>query len=240
LHGYSWLIWEMTISDPSVSSLKRDALLDIHARLLAAFGPQEWWPGETPFEVMVGAILTQNTNWGNVERAIRNLKVAGLMDPDALAACSPTRLAELIRPSGYFNVKARRLTDFLAWLCPKLSGGVVESLRGIRTPQLRQELLSVRGIGCETADSMLLYALGRRVFVVDAYTRRFLSRHGLIAPKASYEDIRAAFEDGLPRSRKLYNEYHALVVCLGKEFCRPKPRCAACPLKARKDAPALD
>ena len=229
----------MTISDRSVSSLKRDALLDIHDRLLTAFGPQNWWPGEGAFEVMVGAILTQNTNWGNVERAIENLDAAGMMDPDALAACDSARLAELIRPSGYFNVKARRLTDFLAWLRPKLSGGVIESLRSIRTPRLRQELLSVRGIGCETADSILLYALERRVFVVDAYTRRFLSRHGLIHPKASYEQIRVAFENGLPRSRKLYNEYHALIVRLGKEFCRPKPRCASCPLKARKDAPTI-
>ena len=201
--------------------------------LYDAFGPQHWWPGETPFEVMVGAVLTQNTNWGNVERAIAQLKTAGLLHPRGLARCPRRRLARLIRSSGYFNVKARRLHELVAWLAPRLdeNNDVVASLRPMRTPNLRTALLEISGVGPETADSILLYALNRRVFVVDAYTRRFLSRHGLIAPRAGYEEIRALFEKNLPRSRKLYNEYHALIVRLGNEICRPKPRCDACPLR---------
>ena len=203
----------------------------IYERLYDAYGPQHWWPGQTPFEVMVGAILTQNTNWGNVERAIANLKDADLMDPRRLAECRTSRLARLIRPSGYFNIKAKRLREFLTWLRSRIGDDGLESLRRVRTPRLRRELIAVRGIGPETADSILLYALGRRVFVVDAYTRRFLTRHGMISAKASYEDIRALFEENLPKSVRLYNEYHALIVRLGKEICRPKPRCADCPLR---------
>jgi len=203
----------------------------IHDRLLNAFGPQHWWPGETPFEVMVGAVLTQNTNWGNVERAISNLKSAGMLQPQRLAACPLPMLAAMIRPSGYFNVKARRLRAFLEWLISRTRDGNPERLRGVPTKRLRPELLSVNGIGPETADSILLYALGRRTFVVDAYTRRVLSRHGLIAPEAGYEEIRALFESNLPRSTKMYNEYHALLVRVGKEFCRPTPRCETCPLR---------
>ena len=210
----------------------RKALIQkIYHRLGDAFGPQHWWPGETPFEVMVGAILTQNTNWANVERAITNLKTAGLMKPHSLAACPTRRLASLIRPAGYFNIKARRLRDFLTWLLSRTRDGSLESLRRLRTPQLRKELLAVRGIGPETADSILLYALGRRVFVVDAYTRRFLSRHRLIEPNASYGEIQELFERNLPKSVRLYNEFHALIVRLGKEICHPRPLCAQCPLR---------
>ena len=203
----------------------------IYRRLLRAFGPQHWWPGETPFEMMVGAVLTQNTNWQNVERAIANLKGAGLLEGRKLARVPTARLARLIKPSGYFNVKARRLRAFLDWYMRRTGDGCVQHLRGARTPQLRAELLAVNGIGPETADSILLYGLGRKVFVVDAYTRRFLTRHALVEPGASYENIRSMFENRLPKSLKVYNEYHALIVRLGKEICRPKPLCDTCPLR---------
>jgi len=196
--------------------------------------------------MMVGAILTQNTNWGNVERAIANLKSAGALDPRRLAELPPARLAALIRPSGYFRVKAKRLREFALWLRRKSAGetpSVLSSVscassrqnnplfRGTRTERLRRELLGIHGVGPETADSILLYAFRRRKFVVDAYTRRFLARHGLIAPGASYPEIQSLFEWNLPPSRRLYNEYHALIVRLGKEFCRTNPRCDRCPLK---------
>ena len=219
--------------------MKRKILSQVYDRLFRAFGPQHWWPGETPFEVMVGAILTQNTNWRNAARAIANLKEAGLMEPPALSQAPQARLAKLIRPSRYFNVKARRLLDFLDWLVARTGDGNLESLRPIKTPVLRKELLNLRGIGPETADSILLYALGRRVFVVDAYTRRFLSRHQLIEAKATYEEIRRLLENSLPKSVKRYNEYHALVVKLGKDICRPKPRCEICPLRPFLGAPVL-
>ena len=217
----------------------RRTLLGIYGSLHRAFGPQHWWPGETPFEVMVGAVLTQNTNWGNVERAISNLKAAGLMSPQRLATCPEERLAELIRPSGYFNVKSRRLREFLRWLTTRIEGGGIAALRRVSTARLREELLAVHGIGQETADSILLYALGRRKFVVDAYTRRMMSRHGLIEPTASYEHIQRLFEESLPASVPLYNEYHALIVRLGKAICRPKPLCERCPLRKRLGAPRL-
>jgi len=211
--------------------------------LHSEFGPQHWWPGDTAFEMMVGAILTQNTNWGNVERAIANLKAAGLLDPrrpalslaEGLAELPQPRLAELIRPSGCFRVKAKRLREFALWLKRQADGRQTASdsfaaLRGRPTEPLRRELLGIHGIGPETADSILLYALRRRKFVVDAYTRRFLARHGLIAPRAAYAEIQSLFERNLPPSQRLYNEYHALIVRLGKEFCRAKPRCDRCPL----------
>jgi len=216
-----------------------NTLPTIYRCLYEAFGPQHWWPAETPFAVMIGAILTQNTNWGNVERALANLEAAGLMCPEKLAACRKERLAQLIRPSGYFNIKAERLRDFLSWLVPKLTGEVVASLRHMRTPRLRRELLGIRGIGPETADSILIYALGRKVFVVDTYTRRFLERHGLIKRGAGYDEIRLMFQQALPRSRRLYNEYHALIVRLGKEICRPRPRCDQCPLRPLLSGPRL-
>ena len=211
----------------------------IYRRLYGAFGPQHWWPGETPFEVMVGAVLTQNTNWLNVERAIAKLKAAGLMTPAKLTGCPESLLARLIRPAGYFNVKARRLRHFMQWLEARTGDGSVAAFRGISTSRLRQELLGVHGVGPETADSILLYALRRKVFVVDAYTRRFLSRHGLIAPDASYDEVRRMFEERLPRSTRLYNEYHALIVRLGKEVCRPQPRCDVCPLRSLLGRPRL-
>lgn len=220
--------------------MKKDLCAQIYACLLREFGPQGWWPAATPFEVMLGAVLTQNTNWQNVERAIANLKSARALAPAALARIGQRRLARLIRPSGYFNVKARRLRAFLTWYMARTSDGRVARLRGLRTAALRAELLAIHGVGPETADSMLLYALGRRVFVVDAYTRRFLRRHGLITPDASYDEVRRMFEACLPQSVKRYNELHALIVRLGKDVCRPRqPHCDTCPLRRLLGTPRL-
>ncbi len=198
--------------------------------MLGALGPQAWWPGRTRFEVIVGAILTQNTSWGNVARAIGNLRTARALTPQALAVIPQARLAQLIRSSGYYNVKAGRVKRFLRFL----RNGYGLDLRRMfaRPPStLRKELLEVPGIGPETADSILLYAGGVPIFVVDAYTRRILSRHGLIAPHATYDEMQALFMSALPPNAPLYNEYHALLVAVGKEYCRPAPRCAGCPLR---------
>ncbi len=202
---------------------------DLFTRLHALFGPQHWWPGDGPFEVMVGAILTQNTNWGNVERAIGNLKDARALTPEAIDGMDDSRLAELIRPAGYFNVKAARLKSFVRFYVGRYRGRV-SAMRRRGTATLRQELLGVKGIGPETADSILLYALGRPVFVIDAYTRRVLSRHGIMDASEPYERFQGLFHSSLPRDARLFNEYHALLVRLGKEFCRPRPRCDGCPL----------
>jgi len=199
----------------------------VFERLLTAYGPQYWWPGDTPFEVMVGAVLTQNTAWGNVEKAIANLQANEALDAEVIAACPPDRLAEWIRPSGYFNIKARRLQNVCRW---SLEQGGVEALRKWRTEELRHGLLSVNGVGPETADDMLLYAFERPVFVIDAYTRRLFSRLGLLDGKLGYEALRRHFETGLPAEVALFNEYHALIVRHAKEVCRKRPLCAACPL----------
>jgi len=200
----------------------------------AANGPQGWWPGDGALEVCVGAILTQNTNWANVERAIGNLKAAGLLDEPALRALPPARLARLIRPAGYFNVKARRLRAFLA---AAEARGVVERLLSTPVRLLRTALLAIDGIGPETADSIVLYAAGKPTFVVDAYTRRIGLRHGFVRPGEDYETIRARFESHLPRRVGLWQDYHAQLVCVGKRWCRPRPGCAGCPL-ARFGRPA--
>jgi len=204
-------------------------LQELFRKMLDAFGAQGWWPGETPFEVALGAILTQNTNWSNVARVIQGLKEAGLLNPGALKALAEGELARLIRPAGYFNVKARRLKSFLAFL--EEFQDSMELLAAADLETLRPALLKVKGIGPETADSILLYALDQPTFVVDAYTFRILSRHGLLAEPCTYEDLRQLFMDHLPSEVGLYQEYHALLVRLGKEFCRPQPRCSACPLE---------
>ena len=205
-------------------------LLRIYHRLYQAFGPQHWWPGDTPLEVAVGAVLTQNTAWANVEKAIAVLKSRHLLSLDKLVRLSPRRLAPLIRSAGFHNIKAQRLAALLAWL--KAQGGFA-ALNRTPTPDLRPRLLACHGVGPETADSILLYALNRPVFVIDAYTRRILSRYGLIAGDEPYETLRRMFETSLPRSPKLYNEYHALLVRLAKVNCRPRPLCDSCPLSRK-------
>ena len=209
---------------------KRMQLMEIHSRLYRHFGPQGWWPGKTPFEIAVGAILTQNTNWSNVEKAVANLKKEKVLSPRKLFSLSERRLATLIRPSGYFNVKAKRLRSFLSLLCGKHSGSL-KRLFHLPLEELREELLSVNGIGEETADSIILYAAEKPTFVVDAYTRRILSRHGLCKPGASYSEIKHFFESKLKPDVEFFNEFHALLVRLGKTLCRPRnPLCTECPL----------
>ena len=210
--------------------MTRERLTEIYQLLFDAFGPQHWWPGETPFEVVTGAILTQNTSWANVEKAITNLKSAEYLSPEGLYYIDLPQLAELIRPAGYYNIKAARLKNFVNWLFED-HDGELENLQGVDTDRLRRELLAIKGIGRETADSILLYALGRPIFVVDAYTARIAVRHGLTEPDADYEQLRELFESNLPQDVQLFNEYHALLVRLGKYFCKPKARCSDCPLE---------
>lgn len=205
----------------------RKKLTAIFTRLLDSYGSQHWWPGQTAFEVMVGAVLTQNTAWTNVERAIANLKAAGALDPQSIVTASPHQLANWLRPSGYFNVKAKRLRAFCEWL---LARGGRRRLIHVPTLALRHDLLGVHGIGPETADDILLYAFSRPVFVIDAYTRRLFSRLGLISGRESYEDLRRLFERSLRPDAAMFNEYHALVVHHAKLVCRPQPRCDQCAL----------
>ena len=209
----------------------REQLRQIHGLLLEAFGPQHWWPGETTFEIILGAILTQNTSWANVEKAIANLKAADCLEPDKLHALEAEAIEKLIRPAGYFRLKTKRLRNFTNWFFDAY-GGDLDALARIETRRLREELLSVSGIGPETADSMLLYALNRPVFVVDTYTARIAVRHGLIEPDIDYEQLQYLFESNLEPDAALFNEYHALLVRVGKNFCKPKPKCADCPLNA--------
>ena len=209
----------------------RAVLDEYFARLSRHYGPTGWWPGDTPFEIAVGAILTQNTAWRNVELAIENLKRDKLLAPRAILECSTSRLESALRPSGYFRVKARRLRSFCRHLADEYGGSMA---RMARRPlgALRVELLGVHGIGPETADDILLYACGRPVFVVDAYTRRILSRHGHTAADISYEELRSVFEGTLPADPVMFKEYHGLIVHAGKDFCRSRPRCEGCPLAA--------
>jgi len=209
----------------------RRGLYIIYQKLYSSFGPQGWWPAGSPFEVVVGAILTQNTSWPNVEKAIGNLKKKKLLDPRKLYRLHHKKLACFIKPAGYYNIKARRLKNFLNFLFESYKGDL-KGLSSAKTDQMRQLLLSVNGIGPETADSILLYALRKPVFVVDAYTKRILLRHRLIKEAAGYEDIQKFFLQRLKKDVKLFNEYHALLVRLGKEYClKNKPKCKICPLK---------
>ena len=208
----------------------RERLLEIYHRLYAAYGPQHWWPGEGPFEVIVGAILTQQVGWRNVELAIAGLKTAGLMDPESLARAPLEQIAQIIRPTGYYNQKAKKLKAFLDFLNARYNADL-NKLFSLPVDKLRAELLSVRGIGEETADSIILYAAEKPSFVVDAYTRRILTRLGVINGEESYGEIRELFMKNLPEDVPLYNEYHALLVRHGKERClKRNPRCAGCPL----------
>lgn len=205
-------------------------LADIYDKLYAYFGPQHWWPAATAFEVIVGAILTQNTSWLNVEKAINNLKKQKLLDPLQLYKVPRPKLSKVIRPAGYYNIKAKRLKEFVNFLFNNYKGGLKEmSLQDTFT--LRRQLLSVNGIGPETADSILLYALNKPIFVIDAYTKRIFSRHSLFDSGVSYEQAQNVFMENLKADEKLFNEYHALLVKLAKEFClKNKPKCDICPL----------
>jgi endonuclease III related protein len=207
-----------------------EQLLRIYRKLFDAFGPQNWWPGETPFEVAVGAILTQNTNWANVEKAIKNLKTAGLLSPSALHSIPHQNLAELIRPAGYFNIKAIRLKNFMIFLMTNYNGSM-EEMKKERSGTIRRKLLSVNGIGPETADSIILYALEKPVFVIDAYTKRIFSRHNILNDEDLYDEFQELFHSNLKKNSRLFNEYHALIVKLAKENCRTRPICSGCPLE---------
>ncbi len=207
-----------------------DKLLEIYRRLYRTFGPQHWWPGETPFEIAVGAILTQNTNWGNVEKAIENLKRDKALNVESINNMKTERLASLIKPAGYFNVKAKRLKAFISFLRNEYHGSL-KSMKKDEMQTLRVRLLQVHGVGPETADSILLYALEKPVFVIDAYTKRILSRHILMEYDKSYEEFQKIFHSSLKKDVKLFNEYHALFVRLGKTYCRKKPICKGCPIE---------
>ena len=203
------------------------ALLNIYHRLLAHLGPQHWWPAQEPFEVIVGAILTQSAAWVNVEKAITNLRAAKALSPRMLRQLSLSRLATLVHPCGYYNAKALKLKSFALWLGNHYDDDPV-SLFANNTDDLRQQLLSIHGIGQETADSIILYAANKPIFVVDAYTRRILSRIGLAPEKDNYAAYQALFMEHLPPDIGLFNEYHALLVCLGKNICRRRPLCPQC------------
>jgi len=208
----------------------RKTLDNLYRHLTAHYGPTHWWPGDTPFEVAVGAVLTQNTAWTNVEKAIAGLKAEHLLEPGALLEC-PTELIETaLRPCGYFRVKTKRLRAFCRYLDERY-GGSMTRMAETSLEDLRPELLDVNGIGPETADDILLYACDKPVFVVDAYTRRILGRHGLVTADIAYEELRATFEDAIEPDVQMFKEYHGLLVYTGKDFCRRKPKCAACPLQ---------
>jgi endonuclease III related protein len=206
-------------------------LTGIYRILLKRFCPQHWWPGDSPFEVMAGAILTQNTNWKNVEQAIGNLKAKGLLDSHRMNAVTTRRLAKAIRPAGFFNQKAAYLKGFCRYYVDQY-GGDVGRMRRSPAKRLRAELLEQRGIGPETADSILLYALNKPAFVIDAYTKRIFSRHALLNQRASYDDWQHYFTERLPQNVKVYNEFHALIVKLAKEYCMKRPLCSGCPLQS--------
>jgi endonuclease-3 related protein len=209
--------------------LTRITFPDVYRRLFAAYGPQRWWPGDSRFEIMVGAVLTQNTAWTNVERAIANLKKAKALSPEAIVKAHPKRLASWVKPSGYFNIKAQRLKAMCRWL---IAQGGVRKLAKVPTPELRHALLAVHGIGPETADDILLYAFKRPVFVIDAYTRRLFHRLGLVKETEDYETLRQLFERALESDVQLFNEYHALIVVHAKDVCRKRPLCSRCCLAA--------
>jgi len=208
----------------------KDILLKIYQSLYDFFGPLNWWPGDTPFEIMVGAILTQNTSWNNVEKAINKLKKEYLLEPRNLYRIDQEELAQLIKPSGYFNVKAQRLKNFVTFFVEEYSGSE-KKMFSSDGEGLRRKLLKVNGIGPETADSILLYAGEKPFFVVDAYTKRIFSRHRLISKEAAYHHIQEFFYRNLPKEVKLFNEFHAQIVMLGKTRCTSKnPDCSKCPI----------
>jgi len=204
-------------------------LQEMYRRLSDEFGPTGWWPARTPFEVAVGAVLTQNTAWRNVEKAIKNLRQHKLLSVRSLSRIPPSRLSRLVRPAGYFRLKSRRLKNLVDFIQHEYGGSMARMARQ-NTDRLREELLGVSGIGPETADSILLYALGKPVFVVDAYTRRILARHGIVEEDIRYEELRSFFEDHLPHDVTLFKEFHALIVKVGSQFCKKRPLCDGCAL----------
>jgi endonuclease III related protein len=216
-----------SLSNKTAASRK---LIEIYDRLYTTYGPQHWWPAESPFEVMVGAILTQSAAWKNVEKAIANLKSAQALSPAALLQLDSTALAALVRPSGYYNAKIRKLKAMAEWI-GKNYGDDIAKMSAQNTAQLREQLLGVHGIGPETADSIILYAANQPIFVIDAYTRRILDRIGIVPDAPTYTDYQALFMNNLPLDSTIFNEYHALLVQLGKEACRKRPVCEQCCLK---------
>ena len=207
------------------------ALLDIYHRLMARYGPQYWWPAREPFEIIIGAILTQSAAWRNVEKAIVNLKAAKALSPEALRRLSQSEVAALIHPCGYYNAKALKLKSLAQWLGKYYNDNLNKLFIG-DTDHLRQQLLAIHGIGQETADSIILYAAHKPVFVVDAYTRRIINRIGLAPDSNSYIAYQTLFMDNLPADVELFNEYHALLVCLAKDVCRNRPLCQQCCLNS--------
>ncbi len=207
----------------------KEKLEDMYERMFSFFGPQNWWPADTALEVMIGAILAQNTNWKNVEKAISNLKEKELLDVLKLYEIPEQELSLLIRPAGYFKVKAKRIKNLISHIV-KNYNSELSNFFSLDTSSLRQELLSIKGIGPETADSILLYAAHRPVFVVDAYTFRIMKRHNLIWDEISYEELQQLFMKNLPNDEQLFNEFHALIVQTGKHFCKKNPLCTNCPL----------
>lgn len=224
---------QLVVLSPAPSLAQQPAAVTLtrfYETLHKQLGPQHWWPAETPFEVIVGAILTQSTAWVNVESAICNLRRARLLSPKALERVPFGKLAQMVKPSGYFRQKAAKLKAFVRFLRGEYAGSL-ERMLATPTAELREKLLGVHGIGPETADSILLYAGQHPVFVVDAYTRRILVRHGLVDEKAGYEEMQSLFDRNLPRDTQMYNEYHALLVQVGKYWCRPQQAlCHECPL----------
>lgn len=212
-----------------MNRVTRKKLLKLYERMAEHYGTTHWWPGDSAFEIAVGAILTQNTAWTNVERAIENIKKASLMNPKAIMDCRTAKLEKVLVPSGYFRVKAKRVRNFCAYLLDNY-GGSMKKMAKRPLEELRQELLEVNGIGSETADDILLYACEKPVFVVDAYTRRILHRHGLVSSDIPYEELRSLFENNLDSDVHLFKEYHGLIVWTGKDFCKRTPKCEACPL----------
>ncbi|MBU0650706.1 endonuclease III domain-containing protein [bacterium] len=208
-------------------------LYEIYTVLRNHFGPQNWWPGDSAFEIIVGAVLTQNTNWQNVERAINNLKAKNSLSIDKIYKMKHDDLAEIIKPAGYFNVKAKRLKNVIVFIVEKYHGDL-DKMFSQDLYVLREELLGINGVGEETADSLLLYAGEKPIFVVDAYTRRLVERHKFLKQGCSYKEIQNFFMKNLKHDVELFNEYHALVVALGKEFCKTKPQCAKCPVKSSR------
>ncbi len=210
--------------------------MDYYAALQARFGHRNWWPADTPFEVCVGAVLTQNTAWKNVVKAIDNLKHASALDPFVIYSLPVNELAQLIRPAGYYNVKAARLRNLIDQLVENHIGDL-NSLFLAPVVSLREELLSIKGIGKETADSIILYAASKPIFVVDAYTKRVLERHGLITEKANYDSIQRLFHSNLPLDVALFNDFHAQFVAVGHNYCKKRPLCEICPLQLFIPAP---